>query len=79
MKPSRVTLLLVSLSILAACSDGSSKKKPEPPPVPVTTTKATESDIPVSLRMVGRAEAYESVVLKARIDGQVSEVLFTEG
>lgn len=79
MKPVRVALLLISLLALAACSDNNAKKKIEPPPVPVTITKATEQDIPVTLQVVGRAEAYESVALKARIDGQVAAVQFTEG
>jgi multidrug efflux system membrane fusion protein len=73
------TLLLISLAALAACTEGNGAKKFEPLPVPVTTAQATENDIPVTLQVVGRAEAYESVVLKARIDGQVAAVLFTEG
>jgi multidrug efflux system membrane fusion protein len=71
-------VLLASLLALTACSEGA-KKKPEAPPVPVTTAKATTRDIPVTLKVVGRAEAYESVVLKSRVDGQVAAVLFTEG
>jgi membrane fusion protein, multidrug efflux system len=78
-KPARIALLLFGLLALAACSDGNEKKKSEPPPVPVTTAKAVERDIPVTLQVVGRAEAYESVVLKARVDGQVAAILFTEG
>ena len=35
--------------------------------------------MPVTLRVVGRAEAYESVTVKSRVDGQVEQVLFTEG
>ncbi|MEI7613182.1 MAG: efflux RND transporter periplasmic adaptor subunit [Betaproteobacteria bacterium] len=79
MKPGHAALILLSLMVFAACSEGSGKKKAEPPPVPVTTAKATERDIPVTLQVVGRAEAYESVILKARVDGQVATVLFTEG
>ena len=79
MNPTRIVLLLISVLALAACSEGNAKKKSEPPPVPVTMAKATERNIPVTLRVVGRAEAYESVVLKARVDGQVAAVLFTEG
>ena len=71
--------LIAAAIICAACSDNSAKKKPEPPPVPVATAQAEARDIPVSLRVVGRAEAFESVALKARIDGQVATVLFTEG
>jgi multidrug efflux system membrane fusion protein len=73
------TLLSISLAALAACTEGNGTKKFEPPPVPVTTAQATENDVPVTLQVVGRAEAYESVVLKARVDGQVAAVLFTEG
>jgi multidrug efflux system membrane fusion protein len=77
--PTRIALLLISVLALAACSEGNAKKKSDPLPVPVTTAKATERNIPVTLLVVGRAEAYESVVLKARVDGQVAAVLFTEG
>ena len=79
MKTVRITLLLVILAAIGACSEGGAKKKAEPPAVPVTTAKASERDIPVTLQVVGRAEAYESVVLKSRVDGQVATVLFTEG
>ncbi len=79
MKSLPVTLTVAALLFLAACADDSAKKKPAQPPVPVTAVKAAENDIPVTLRVVGRAEAYESVVLKSRVDGQVASVLFTEG
>ena len=78
----RTFLLLSSLLALAACSEGGSKKKNEKnglPPVPVTVAQAVARDIPVRLQVVGRAEAYESVALKSRIDGQVVAVLFAEG
>jgi multidrug efflux system membrane fusion protein len=78
-KSGRAALLVLSLIAITACSEGNGKKKVEPPPAPVTTTQAAERDIPVTLRVVGRAEAYESVILKARVDGQVAAVLFTEG
>jgi multidrug efflux system membrane fusion protein len=53
--------------------------KKEPPPVPVLMAKAAPRDLPLTLELTGRAEAYESVSLKARIDGQVQAVLFNEG
>lgn len=83
MKPVRIAFhyacFFTSLVVLTACSESNTGKKPPPPPVPVTAVKATEQDIRVSLRVVGRAEAFASVILKSRVDGQVSEVLFTEG
>lgn len=77
MKPT--ALLLTIGLVLAGCSENGAKKKAEPPPVPVTAAKAVAKDIPVSLQVVGRAEAFESVVMKSRVDGQVATVLFTEG
>lgn len=79
MNAGRIVLLLIGSVALAACSDDGAKKKSDPPPVPVTTARAATRDVPVTLQVVGRAEAYESVVLKSRVDGQVAAVLFTEG
>ncbi len=78
MKTSPRTLLPLILLALAACSDKADKKAP-PPPVPVTLAQAGQSNVPVMLKVVGRAEAYESVTLKPRVDGQVAAVLFVEG
>jgi multidrug efflux system membrane fusion protein len=49
------------------------------PPVPVTVAQATTRDVPVVLEVVGRGEAYETVTLKPRVDGQVLAVPFAEG
>jgi len=50
-----------------------------PPPVPVSVALATVSDLPVVLEVVGRGEAYETVSLKSRVDGQVAAVVFSPG
>lgn len=54
-------------------------KKAGPAPVPVALAKAVAGDLPVLLDVVGRAEAYETVTLRARVDGQVAAVAYTEG
>ena len=70
---------IASLLAISGCSDNGKEKKAESPPVPVTATTAVLRDIPETLRVVGRSEAFESVTIKSRVDGQVAEVLFTEG
>ena len=75
----RLVLVLLSVLAVTACSDNKAKKKPPSPPVPVAVAKATARDIPVELKVVGRAEAFESVIIKSRVDGQVASVHFTEG
>ena len=72
-------VLATIVLFLSSCSDDSANNKTEPALVPVTVDQAIVRDIPVILRVVGRSEAYESVTLKSRVDGQVAEVLFTEG
>ena len=54
-------------------------KKAQTPPVPVRLAKAVVQDMPLRLDITGRTEAYETVTLKSRVDGQVQSVTFTEG
>ncbi|MCX7155979.1 MAG: efflux RND transporter periplasmic adaptor subunit [Rhodocyclales bacterium] len=54
-------------------------KKMQTPPVPVRLAKAVVQDMPLRLEITGRTEAYETVTLKSRVDGQVQGVAFTEG
>jgi len=56
----------------------SAEKKP-PAAVPVLMAKAELRDLPLTLEFAGRAEAFESVSIKARVDGQVQAVQFAEG
>jgi multidrug efflux system membrane fusion protein len=55
------------------------KKGQTPPAVPVKLAKAMIQDMPLRLEITGRTEAYETVTLKSRVDGQVLGVTFTEG
>ncbi len=54
-------------------------KKAQTPPVPVRLATAVVEDMPLRLDITGRTEAYETVTLKSRVDGQVQGVTFTEG
>jgi len=49
------------------------------PAISVTTVRAQERDIPLYLAGVGTATANASVTVKARIDGQLDKVGFSEG
>jgi multidrug efflux system membrane fusion protein len=48
-------------------------------PVPVLAAKAEIADMPIVLDLVGRGEAFESVSIKSRVDGQVHDVRYKEG
>lgn len=62
-------------------TSGETDKKPARAagPVPVNVAQATTRDMPLLLEVVGRGEAFETVTLKSRIDGQVAAVPFREG
>jgi len=53
--------------------------KREPPPVPVEIAAAKREDVPIYLNGLGTVEAYNTVTMRARIDGELQQVLFTEG
>ena len=49
------------------------------PPIPVVMDVATTKDVPVLVRGIGTVQAYETVAVKTRVDGQIVKVAFTEG
>ena len=51
-------------------------KSKGPPAVPVTVAAVTKETVAVRLAAIGNVEAYSTVALKARVDGQITEVNF---
>ena len=49
------------------------------PAVPVAIVEVQEKSIPLRLQAIGNVEAFSSVALKARVDGQIVSVNFQEG
>jgi multidrug efflux system membrane fusion protein len=54
-------------------------QKSGPPPVPVTAGTAAAKDMPVYVRGIGSVQAFNTVAVKSRADGQIVKVDFTEG
>jgi membrane fusion protein, multidrug efflux system len=52
---------------------------PAHPPVPVTPGTAETRDMPVYVRGIGSVQAFNTVTVKSRVDGQIVKVDFTEG
>lgn len=70
-------MTLFVLLALAACSSGAGKQAPRTVPVIVQT--ADQKDVPLQLRVIGNAEAYNAVQIKALAGGEVEGVYFQEG
>lgn len=47
--------------------------------VPVTVAPVVRRDVPVLARGIGTVQAWQTVVVRARVDGTLDQVLFTEG
>jgi multidrug efflux system membrane fusion protein len=63
-------------------ADSRAREKPAakgPPPAPVAVAAALQQSVAVRLQAIGNVEAYSSVAVKSRVDGQILEVHFREG
>ena len=63
---------------------GAEKKGPggapmELPPVPVVAGTVAQKDVPIYLGGIGTVQAFNTVTVHARVDGQVDKIAFTEG
>ena len=58
---------------------GAAGSRPPAPPVPVVTAKVAQKDFPIYLDGLGTVQAYNSVTVRVRVDGQLTKVAFTEG
>jgi multidrug efflux system membrane fusion protein len=48
-------------------------------PVPVTVATSERRDVPVELQGIGIVQAYNTVTVKPRVSGQITQMVFTEG
>ena len=69
------------VGLLAGCSrDQKNAKASAPmPPVPVGVASVQERNFPVYLTGLGSVTAFNTVAVKTRIDGQITQVNFAEG
>jgi membrane fusion protein, multidrug efflux system len=63
---------------------GGEKKGPgaramELPPVPVIAGTVAQKDVPIYLTGIGNVQAFNTVTVRARVDGQIDKIAFTEG
>lgn len=50
-----------------------------PPPVPVQTAKVVQQPVPIWVTGLGAVQAYNTVTIRARVDGQLVHVAYHEG
>jgi multidrug efflux system membrane fusion protein len=57
----------------------SAATQPAPPAVPVKVALATAEDVPIYLSGIGTIQAFNTVNVQSRVDGEITQILFTEG
>jgi len=79
-----VRLRCVAVAVLTAVatigwSGGATAQGSPPSGVPVQATTSKRQDVPVLLRNIGTVQAWNSVQVRARVDGTLDTVFFKEG
>jgi membrane fusion protein, multidrug efflux system len=77
-----VVTVLVALAIwrgVAHRADAADAPKAAVPAVPVVTAVAAREDVPIYLTGIGTVQPAQTVTIKARVDGQLDKIGFTEG
>jgi multidrug efflux system membrane fusion protein len=80
-----ILLAAVALAIVAAALYGwrggheKAHAAKAPAVVPVKAVAATRGDLDLSLKVIGRAEAYSTVTVQSRVSGQLQSLAFTPG
>jgi len=70
-------LCIVVLMAVSACSKEAPPAAPPPPDVMVTAP--IQRDVPVYMELVGQAVGFQDVEIRARVEGFLETVAFTEG
>src|SRR6202167_2363467 len=71
-------LLLITWRVLVhKPADAASRNTP--PAIAVDTATASHSDVPIYLEGLGTVQAFYTVTVTARVDGEIQKIGFTEG
>jgi membrane fusion protein (multidrug efflux system) len=72
--------IFAAVTVAAALSVACEEPAPvAPPPPEVYVTGVLQQDVPVYLELVGQAEGFQDVDIRARVEGFLESVNFTEG
>ncbi len=71
----RLTLFAAAAATLAVVGPVAAQQ----PGVPVSVAPVTRQDVPIFVRGIGTVQALQSVLIRARVDGTIDKIAFTEG
>jgi multidrug efflux system membrane fusion protein len=68
-----------SAQTAAAQAPGQPTQATGPAPIVVSVTPVKRADFPIVLQSIGQVQAYNTVLVRARVDGQIMKIGFNEG
>src|ERR1700722_5727311 len=63
----------------SAQGQGQQPQATGPVPIAVTVTPVKRADFPVVLQSIGQVQAFNTVLVRARVDGQIMKIGFNKG
>ncbi|MGH7872096.1 MAG: efflux RND transporter periplasmic adaptor subunit [Candidatus Binatia bacterium] len=75
----RLSPMLVPCLLLAVGIGCSKKEAPPPPPPEVQVAEVVQKDVPIYIELVGATLGSEDVEIRARVEGYLASVNFSEG
>jgi multidrug efflux system membrane fusion protein len=75
----RGLICAMALAVLLSACSAEKKKDEVKPAMPVNVAVAERKTVPVQIRVIGNVEAYNTVSIKAQVNGMLEKVLFSEG
>lgn len=75
-------IVLVAAGVAAVVWRGVGSRKPKagpPPAVPVTIAPVEKADFPVYLSGLGTVQGFNTVQVRTRVDGEITQIIFREG
>ncbi len=72
-------LAAISCAALELVFRNGAAAQPAAPGVPVSVAQASRRDVPIITGGIGTVQAFQSVLVRARVDGTVEQVAFAEG
>lgn len=72
-----VALLVLTWRIVHKPADAASRAAPQP--IAVDTAAVSHADVPIYLQGLGTVQAFYTVTVTARVDGELQKIAFTEG
>ena len=72
-------LFLCVVALMTASACGKEAPPAAPPPPEVLVTQPVQRDVPVYMELVGQAAGFQDVEIRARVEGFLETMAFTEG